>query len=182
MNTSSSYSNCWSFKKGKTGRFAKSMFHSIRSHLEATCTAMVTDKMYYLGDGGEGLQVPCSLHIMRLKTFPSVLNTTTWFDERKCLIKFTHCRDFPSEVSEENGRTGIKIGFEIMNIRVIGVPRYREYTAKDTTQPILIETRWVHRCGDIQINLRNQLPLLAFSQNGTEWRWNNYRTTWSCNS
>ena len=59
-------------KKGKTGRFAKTIFYFLRSHPEAKCTAKVTGKRCNLGDG-EGLQVPCSLHITGLKKCVSVL-------------------------------------------------------------------------------------------------------------
>ena len=59
-------------KKGKTGRFAKTIFYYLRSHPEAKCTAKVTGKRFNVGDG-EGLQVPCILHITGLRKFVSVL-------------------------------------------------------------------------------------------------------------
>ena len=44
-------------KKGKSGRFAKTIFYYLRSHPQANCTAKITGKRFNLGDG-EGLQVP----------------------------------------------------------------------------------------------------------------------------
>ena len=41
-------------KKGKSGRFAKTIFYYLRSHPQANCTAEATGKRFNLGDG-EGL-------------------------------------------------------------------------------------------------------------------------------
>ena len=43
-------------KKGKSGRFAKTMFYYLGSHPQAKCTAKVTGTRFNLGDG-EGLRV-----------------------------------------------------------------------------------------------------------------------------
>ena len=59
-------------KKGKSGRFAKTIFYFLRSHSQASCTAKVTGKRFNLG-GGEGLQVPCILQFTGEKKFISTL-------------------------------------------------------------------------------------------------------------
>ena len=59
-------------KKGKSGRFAKTIFYYLRSHPQANCTAKVTGKRFNLGDG-EGLQVPCILQFTGERKFISVL-------------------------------------------------------------------------------------------------------------
>ena len=52
-------------KKGRTGRFAKTIFYYLRSHPEAKYTAKITGKRFNLGDD-MGLRVPCSLHMSGL--------------------------------------------------------------------------------------------------------------------
>ena len=48
-------------KKGKTGRFAKTVFHFLKADKNNSCTAaIVKEKPVNLGDG-EGMQVPCAL-------------------------------------------------------------------------------------------------------------------------
>ena len=59
-------------KKGKSGRFAKTIFYYLRSHPQANCTAKLTGKIFNLGDG-EGLQVPCILQFTGERKFISVL-------------------------------------------------------------------------------------------------------------
>ena len=59
-------------KKGKSGRFAKTIFYYLRSHSQANCTAKVTGKRFNLSDG-EGLQVPCILQFNGESKFISVL-------------------------------------------------------------------------------------------------------------
>ena len=59
-------------KKGKSGRFAKTIFYYLRSHPQANCTAKVTGKRFNLGDG-EALQVPCILQFTEERKFISVL-------------------------------------------------------------------------------------------------------------
>ena len=59
-------------KKGKSGRFAKTIFYYLRSHPEAKCTAKVTGKRFNLGDG-EGLQVTCILQFTGQRTSISIL-------------------------------------------------------------------------------------------------------------
>ena len=59
-------------EKGKSGRFAKTIFYYLRSHPEAKCTAKVTGKRFNLGDG-EGLQVTCILQFTGQRKFISIL-------------------------------------------------------------------------------------------------------------
>ena len=47
-------------KKGKTGRFAKTVFYFLRANKNNSCTAIMKGKPVNLGDG-EGMQVPCTL-------------------------------------------------------------------------------------------------------------------------
>ena len=55
-------------KKGRTGRFAKTVFY----FLKGSCTAIVKGKAINLGDG-EGMQVPCTLHFKGTTKFIDVL-------------------------------------------------------------------------------------------------------------
>lgn len=59
-------------KKGKTGRFAKTLFYFLRSNPDSKCHAKVTGKRCNLGDG-DGLQVPCILYISGQAEFMSIL-------------------------------------------------------------------------------------------------------------
>ena len=59
-------------KKGKFGRFAKTIFYYLPSHPKANFTVKVTGKRFNLGDG-EGLQVPCILQFTGERKFISVL-------------------------------------------------------------------------------------------------------------
>ena len=59
-------------KKGKTGRFAKTLFYFLRSDPYSKCHAKVTWKRCNLGDG-DGLQVPCILDISGQGEFTSIL-------------------------------------------------------------------------------------------------------------
>ena len=59
-------------KKGKTGRFAKTLFYFLRSDSYSKCHAKVTWKRCNLGDG-DGLQVPCILNISGQAEFISIL-------------------------------------------------------------------------------------------------------------
>ena len=47
--------------KGKSGRFAKTIFYFLRADKKNDCTVVVTDKAINRGDG-EGMQVPCTLN------------------------------------------------------------------------------------------------------------------------
>ena len=47
--------------KGKSGRFAKTIFYFLRADKKNDCTAVVTGKAINRGDG-EGMQVPCTLN------------------------------------------------------------------------------------------------------------------------
>ena len=60
-------------KKGKTGRFAKTVFYFLRADKSInSCTVIVRGKAVNLGDG-EGMQVPCTLHFKGEKAFIEVL-------------------------------------------------------------------------------------------------------------
>ena len=59
-------------KKGKSRRFAKTIFYYLRSHPRENCTAKVTGKRFNLGDDG-GLQVSCILQFTGERNFISVL-------------------------------------------------------------------------------------------------------------
>ena len=58
-------------KKGKIGRFAKTLFYFLRSDPYSKCHAKVTWKRCNLGDG-DGLQVPCILYISGQAEFMSI--------------------------------------------------------------------------------------------------------------
>ena len=47
--------------KGKSGRFAKTIFYLLRADKKNNCTVVVTCKAVNCGDG-EGMQVPCTLY------------------------------------------------------------------------------------------------------------------------
>ena len=47
--------------KGKSGRFAKTIFYFLRADKKNDCTVVVTGKAINHGDG-EGMQVPCTLN------------------------------------------------------------------------------------------------------------------------
>ena len=55
-------------KKGKTGRFAKTLFYFLRSNPYSKCHAKVTGKRCNLGDG-DGLQVPCIIYIWTSRVY-----------------------------------------------------------------------------------------------------------------
>ena len=59
-------------KKGKSGRFPKTIFNYLRRHPQINCTAKVTGKRFNLGDG-EGLQLPCILQFTGKRKFISIL-------------------------------------------------------------------------------------------------------------
>ena len=48
--------------KGKSGRFAKTIFYFLRADKKNDCTVVVTGKAINRGDG-EGMQVPCTLNL-----------------------------------------------------------------------------------------------------------------------
>ena len=47
-------------KKGKTGRYAKTVFYFLRANLMNTISIIVTGKRVNVGDG-QGLQIPCQI-------------------------------------------------------------------------------------------------------------------------
>ena len=55
-------------KKGLTGRFAKTIFYFLRGESYSQCSAKIVGSRCNLGDG-EGLQMPCELHILGQKRF-----------------------------------------------------------------------------------------------------------------
>ena len=59
-------------KKGRTGRFAKTVFYFMRADEKGSCTAIVKGKAVNLGDG-EGMQVSCTLHFKGTTKFIDVL-------------------------------------------------------------------------------------------------------------
>ena len=58
--------------KGKSGRFAKTIFYFLRADKKNNCTAVVTCKAVNCGDG-EGMQVPCTLHFNGDQKFIDIL-------------------------------------------------------------------------------------------------------------
>ena len=48
--------------KGKSGRFAKTIFYFLRSNELNSCKIIITGKRVNLGDG-DGLQVPCIIKL-----------------------------------------------------------------------------------------------------------------------
>ncbi|PFX18468.1 ATP-dependent DNA helicase Q1 [Stylophora pistillata] len=59
-------------KKGKSGRFAKTIFYFLRVDNRNSCTVIVTGMPVNLGDG-EGMQVPCKLLFEGEKKYVSIL-------------------------------------------------------------------------------------------------------------
>ena len=59
-------------KKGRTGRFAKTVFYFLRVDEKGLCVAVVKGKAVNFGDG-EGMQVPCTLHFKGTTKFIDVL-------------------------------------------------------------------------------------------------------------
>ena len=59
-------------KKRNSGRYAKTFFYFLRSDPYSQCTATVKGKRCNLGDG-EGLQVPCSLNVVRQTKYVKIL-------------------------------------------------------------------------------------------------------------
>ena len=59
-------------KKGKTGRFGKTLFYFLRSDPYSKCHAKITWKRCNLGDG-DGLQLLCILYISGRAEFMSIL-------------------------------------------------------------------------------------------------------------
>lgn len=59
-------------KKGRIGRFAKTVFYFLRADEKGLCTAIVKGKAVNLGDG-EGMQIPCILHFKGTNKFIDVL-------------------------------------------------------------------------------------------------------------
>ena len=59
-------------KKGTSGRFAKTIFYSLRSDAYSSAWIKVTGKRCNLGDG-EGMQLPCKLSLSGQPKFISLL-------------------------------------------------------------------------------------------------------------
>ena len=58
--------------KGKSCRFAKTIFYFLRGDKKNNCTVVVTGKAVNWGDG-EGMQVPCTLHFKDHQKFIDIL-------------------------------------------------------------------------------------------------------------
>ena len=56
-------------KKGRTGRFAKTVFYLLRADKKGSCTALVKGKAVNPWDG----EVPCTLHFKGTAKFIDVL-------------------------------------------------------------------------------------------------------------
>ena len=59
-------------KRGKDGRFAKTIFYFLRADPHSSCIATVKGKAVNLGDG-EGMQVPCKLTLRGERRFVDIL-------------------------------------------------------------------------------------------------------------
>ena len=59
--------------KGKSGRFAKTIFYFLRADKKNDCTVVVTGKAINRGDR-EGMQMPCTLHFNGAKRFIDIVN------------------------------------------------------------------------------------------------------------
>ena len=62
----------YDLKKGRTGRFAKTVFYFLRADVKGSFIAIVKGRAVNLGDG-EGMQVPCTLHFKGTTKFTDVL-------------------------------------------------------------------------------------------------------------
>ena len=58
--------------KGKSGRFAKTIFYLLRADKKNNCTVVVTYKAVNCGDG-QGMQVPCTLYFKGHQKFIDIL-------------------------------------------------------------------------------------------------------------
>ena len=58
--------------KGKSGRFAKTIFYFLRADKKNNCTVMVTGKAVNRRDG-DSMQVPCTLHFKGSQKFIDTL-------------------------------------------------------------------------------------------------------------
>ena len=59
-------------KRGKSGRFAKTIFYFLRADPRSSCSVIIKGKAVNLGDG-EGMQVPCKLRLSGAGKFVNVL-------------------------------------------------------------------------------------------------------------
>ena len=57
---------------GENGKFAKTIFYFLRADPYGKCNITVTGKALNLGDG-DGMQVPCILHLSRQKSMVEIL-------------------------------------------------------------------------------------------------------------
>ena len=58
--------------KGKSGRFAKTIFYLLCANKKNNCTVVVPCKAVNCGDG-EGMQVPCTLYFKGHQKFIHIL-------------------------------------------------------------------------------------------------------------
>ena len=59
-------------KRGKSGRFAKTVFYFLRADAYSSCMVITKGKAVNLGDG-EGMQVPCKLEFTGQKKYIEIL-------------------------------------------------------------------------------------------------------------
>ena len=59
-------------KRGKSGRFAKTIFYFLRADTYSSCTVIIKGKAVNLGDG-EGMQVPCKLKFTGQEKYVEIL-------------------------------------------------------------------------------------------------------------
>jgi hypothetical protein len=59
-------------KRGKSGRFAKTIFYFLRADTYSSCTVIIKGKAVNLGDG-EGMPVPCKLKFFGQEKYVKIL-------------------------------------------------------------------------------------------------------------
>ena len=62
-------------KRGKTGRYAKTVFYFLRTNSMNTASITVTGKRVNFGDG-QGLQIPCTTFLKREEKYIEVLKNS----------------------------------------------------------------------------------------------------------
>ena len=62
-------------KRGKTGRYAKTVFYFLRTNSVNTASITVTGKRVNFGDG-QGLQIPCTTFLKREEKYIEVLKNS----------------------------------------------------------------------------------------------------------
>jgi uncharacterized SAM-dependent methyltransferase len=59
-------------KRGKSGRFGKTIFYFLRADIYSSCTVIIKGKAVNLGDG-YGMQVPCKLKFFAQEKYVEIL-------------------------------------------------------------------------------------------------------------